>query len=167
MIRTLGRARTSRFSVISTFLAVFFTACAYFYFQYNYTRFATVNFEDWVLYERGEIFIPKSDRYALYFYSSQVKGHKELLERVEEVSQRPVVAIDIHQSPDSSLKDGVIYASTGINTILKYVHRFKVVELPAVVEIERERPMLYRQSAKLRVIPSRLFMERASLGVSR
>lgn len=160
MIKPLGRACASRLSILSTFFAVFFVACAYFYFQYSYTKLVNVNFDEWVLYQGEGIFTPSSDRYTLYFYNSQSKEQKEWLERASIPSEKPVVAIDIYQYKEPSTQENLIFASAGINTILHYIHRFKITELPAVVEIERKSVHLYRQSAKTRVIPARLLTER-------
>lgn len=159
MMKPLGRCCASRISIFSIFFAVFFSACAYFYFQYSYTKFTKVRFDEWVLYQGEEIFAPLSDSYTLYFYSSHIKEQKEFIKSMTIPAQKPVLAIDVYQYHGESTQDHLLFVSAGIDTILKYVNRFKITELPALVDIEREGIYLYYQSSRVQVVPKRSLLE--------
>ncbi|MGP1451065.1 MAG: hypothetical protein ACTTJS_08125 [Wolinella sp.] len=107
-----------------------------------------------MLYSKTDIFTPTSDMYTLYFYSSKSQGHLHFLDRIEISDDRPILAIDINQHEEASGREGLIFVRAGINTLLKYIHIFKITELPALVNIDRETIGSYKQSTRVQFVPS-------------
>lgn len=103
--------------------------------------------------------MPTSDSYTLYFYNSHIKEQQEFIKGMEIPAQKPVLAIDVYQYHGESTQDHLLFVSAGIDTILKYVNRFKIMELPALVDIEREGIYLYYQSSRVQVVPKRSLLE--------
>ncbi|RAX57783.1 hypothetical protein CCZ01_04875 [Helicobacter monodelphidis] len=140
-IKKHGECNSPRpaFGIITPFLAALFCAAAYFYFQFSYSRLVKVDFNEWVLYTSEGLFTPQSDRYVIIFYSSNVQEQLRFVQNLEIIEKDPIIAIDFYQNRELPSQNGRIYATSSANTILNYLLRFKVTQLPTLVSIEREK----------------------------
>jgi len=54
--------------------------------------------------------------------------------------------VDLYQKRRESEKN-VTYITSGINTLLKFIQRFNIYEVPCVFLIKREKKTLYKQDS--------------------
>ena len=69
-------------------------AAAFAYFNYKFSEYKFIDFREWVFYEKSDIFIPKSDKYVVVFYSSKEKNTAKLLSKTN--LNIPILAIDYY-----------------------------------------------------------------------
>ncbi len=142
--------KTLIFTPIITFV---FAAMSYYYFQYNYSRFAKVDFNEWILYTQDSLFLPLQNRYKMIFYSSNIEEQLQYIHSLKGDSKEGVLALDFHQNRSFVSDEHKIYVTSGINTILLYAFHFKVSRLPAEIIVERKQDKFFQVSA-LRQISS-------------
>lgn len=130
------------------FFATLFMAVAFFYFQYTYTRFKIVDFNEFVFYGSESIFSPTEEEYIVLLYNSKSSSFIELAKKVQD-SKATILAIDFYQNTKQKGVDNVIPLSAGMNTLLKFSRVLKVDSLPAVFRIKRKSIAKYTQDSKI------------------
>lgn len=136
--------------IFGSFFGAAMIAAAFAYNNYRFSKFKFIDFSQYYLYERADIFTPDKMSYKLLFYSSNQNKLKDIIAKggIELDENQPVLAIDIAQKRgDTGL--GLIQLSSDINTILKILSTFNITDLPASVVIERDRASIYKQSSKI------------------
>ncbi|WP_458700736.1 hypothetical protein ACKGJI_01190 [Sulfurospirillum sp. 1307] len=63
----------------------------------------------------------------------------------------PIIAIDMFQEKRGE-EGGVIYVTSGMNTILKIIQRFNVYELPTAFRIKRFKDNNFKQDSMIEVV---------------
>ena len=122
-------------------------ASVYAYYSHLYARFNSVDFSQWILYTGdGTLFEPTEERYVLLFVSSYQEPIDQILLRLDNRENLPVLALDLSQSRSPS-QEGVIFVTSGINTLLNYVRRFQIFYVPTALVIERQSGSLYKQDS--------------------
>lgn len=156
IIKKTGGCCSPKVLLFTPLLAAFFAAISYYYFQYSYSRFVKVDFDEWVLYTQDSLFVPHYKHYQFVFYSSNVEEQRQYIKHLMDSATEPVLALDIHQDRSLESKGDKVYATSGINTILLYLSHFKIVQLPAVVLVEKrkEEGNVFFQASLLKTISS-------------
>ncbi len=122
-------------------------ASIYAYYSHLYSRFHTVDFNEWVLYSGDEqVFVPQNEHYVLLFYSSYQEPVESVLARLHNPDSLPVLALDLSQSR-APTESGVIYVTAGINTLLNYLRRFGIERSPTAIVLEQQGGTLYKQDS--------------------
>ncbi len=136
---------------LSTILASFFGAAmiatAFAYFNYKFSEYKFINFDEWIFYSQTEIFTPTADRYIVIFFSSKSPDTIEHIKNSK--SSYPIIAIDYYQQRFSS-NDNVIFLRSGTNTMLKLIQRFNIYKSPSVFIIKKSKDKLYKQDSMIR-----------------
>ena len=140
-------------------------AFAYYYYENSYARFVKVDFNDWALYTQTSLFEPTEERYLLVFYSSNIAEQAQFVQHVPRFShdkEAKILAIDLAQNKEALSAD-IVYATAGINTLLRYIHHFKIRQLPTIVAVQRKKNgQAFYQSAPLVEISSAEMMRLAA-----
>lgn len=143
----MARRGSGLFSV-STLLASFFgagmIAIAFAYFNYKFQEYKFINFNEWLVYEQGTIFIPDEERYLIIFYSSKQAGNVENINKLN--TKYKILAIDYYQQ-DFPSHEKVTFVRSGTNTILKIIQRFNIYTTPSVFIIKKVKDGLYKQDS--------------------
>ncbi|MFC2074295.1 hypothetical protein ACFLR3_03485 [Campylobacterota bacterium] len=143
----MARRGSGLFSV-GTLLASFFgagmIAIAFAYFNYKFQEYKFIDFDKWLVYEKGQIFHPEEERYLVVFYSSKKAGTVENLNKLR--PKYKILAIDYYQQDFPSTKHAV-YVRSGTNTILNIVQRFNIYKTPSVFIIKKVKEGLYKQDS--------------------
>ncbi|MBN2963985.1 hypothetical protein JWV37_04250 [Sulfurospirillum sp. T05] len=124
-------------------------ASAFAYYNYRFSEYKFIDFSEWIFYQKSELFQPTSDQYTVLVLSSNKDDIKALLPKI--TTEHPVLVVDLYQKREASSSQ-VQYVSAGMNTLLPFVHRFGIYEIPSVFEITIERDLLYKQNSPLRTI---------------
>ncbi len=143
----MARRGSGLFSV-GTLLASFFgagmIAIAFAYFNYKFQEYKFIDFSQWLVYEKAQIFTPDEERYLVVFYSSKQTGTVENLNKLR--AKHKILAIDYYQQ-DYPSNQHVTYVRSGTNTILKIIQRFNIYKVPSVFIIRKVKEGLYKQDS--------------------
>jgi len=123
-------------------------AAFFFYYNYKFSTYKFIDFNKITLYEKSDIFEPKSDEYYLLIFSSRMSDLDELIKKIPK--DAPILAVDIYQKRKKY--KNIIYATAGINTIIKMIQYLNIYEVPVVVKIKRYNKKLYKQDSPLEVL---------------
>ena len=108
---------------------------------------------------------PTEERYLLVFYSSNIAEQAQFVQHVPRFShdkEAKILAIDLAQNKEALSAD-IVYATAGINTLLRYIHHFKIRQLPTIVAVQRKKNgQAFYQSAPLVEISSAEMMRLAA-----
>jgi len=147
----MAGGRGKSFLSLSTLLASFFGAAmialAFAYFNYKFSEYKFINFNEWVFYERKKVFLPDAPYYIVIFYSSNVPGNIEKLSKLK--TKYPIIAIDYYQKAPTSTPN-ILFLKSGTNTNLKFIQRFNIYHTPTVFTIKKIKDTLYKQDSMIR-----------------
>jgi len=146
----MSKRRTKSLFSLTTLLASFFgatmIAAAFAYFNYKFAEYKFIDFNDWVFYEKKRLFTPESDTYIVFFYSSKAEDISPILNDIN--STYPILAIDMYQQTFQNI-DNVHYLKAGSNTMLKFIQRFNIYEVPSLFLIKKSSKTLYKQDSMI------------------
>jgi len=141
--------RRSIFSV-GTLFASFFGAAmvagAFAYFNYKFSEYKFINFNEWIYYTQKDIFVPKEEKYMVLFYSSKMGQDESFINALK--PEFPILAIDMYGQEFKNTQNAK-YLRTGTNTLLKTIQRFNIYNAPTVFIIKRFKDSLYKQDSMI------------------
>lgn len=146
MVRQVGRKVFSLNYLFASFFGAFMIASAFAYFNYKFSEYKFIDFEELVFYEKGDVFTPSQDDYIVILYSSKMTPTQDLLKNLN--PKEVVLAIDIFQERFESTPQ-VRYLTSSINTLLKFIQRFNVYEVPSVFLLKKHNGKLYKQDSSI------------------
>jgi uncharacterized membrane-anchored protein YitT (DUF2179 family) len=135
--------------LFASFFGALMIAGAFAYFNYRFSEYKFIDFSRWVYYEKSDIFTPKSKRYTVVVYSSNMQNINQILKKINK--SNPIIAIDLYQKKRGK-KSEVMYLTSDINTLLKLIQRFNIYEVPSAFIIQRYKKALYKQDSMVEVI---------------
>ncbi len=141
-----GRSLFSLSTLLASFFGAAMIAAAFAYFNYKFSEYKFINFEEWVFYTQKDIFIPSEDKYLVVFYSSKEKDTPKLL--AETNLNYPLIAIDYYNEiyPESKY---TTFLRSGTKTSLSFIQRFNVYEVPSIFFIKKTKESLYKQDSMI------------------
>jgi len=146
----MARRGKSLFS-LSTLLASFFGAAmiagAFAYFNYKFSEYKFIDFKEWIFYQKTDIFTPHADTYIVIFYSSHQPGSIKAIQKAQ--SSYPILAIDYYQKSSVS-SEKITFVKSGTPTLLKFIQRFNIYDVPTVFIIKKVKESLYKQDSMIR-----------------
>ena len=146
----MAKGGKSLFS-LSTLLASFFgaamIAAAFAYFNYKFSEYKFINFEEWIFYEKSDIFTPNADKYVIVFYSSREPNTQKLLARTN--INLPILAIDYYNKVYPNSKN-TTFLRSGTKTSLSFIQRFNIYESPSIFFIKKTKDSIYKQDSMIR-----------------
>jgi len=136
---------------VGTLLASFFgaamIAAAFAYFNYKFSEYKFIDFNEWVFYTQQDVFTPSAERYIVIFFSSKSPDTVALIKNSK--SSYPIIAIDYYQQRIAS-NARVTFLRSGTNTMLKFIQRFNIYKSPSVFIIKKSKEKLYKQDSMIR-----------------
>ncbi len=144
-----GRKLFSLNYLFASFFGALMIAGAFAYFNYRFSEYKFINFQNWIYYGKSDIFTPKQDEYTMVIYSSNMQDISQILQKVNK--SNPIIAIDLYQKKRGK-QNGVTYLTAGMNTLLKLIQRFNIYEVPSVFRIKKFKNFLYKQDSMIEVI---------------
>jgi len=139
-----GRKLFSLNYLFASFFGALMIAGAFAYFNYRFSEYKFIDFNRWIYYEKSDIFIPKSEKYTVIIYSSNMQDISKILLKVNKIN--PIIAIDLYQKRRGK-KGDVLYITSDMNTLLKLIQRFNVYEVPSAFIIKKFKRLLYKQDS--------------------
>lgn len=145
----MAKGGKSLFSITTLFASFFGAALiagAFAYFNYKFSEYKFINFDEWVFYEKSDIFKPKDEKYLVVFYSSKDGNTQEKLASLN--VKYKIIAIDFYQN---SFKNSsrTTFLRSGTNTNLKVIQRFNIYNSPSIFIIKKVKESLYKQDSMI------------------
>lgn len=135
--------------LFASFFGALMVAGAFAYYNYKFSEYKFFDFSEHTFYTKNDIFTPKSDRYIVLVYSSNMQNREEIARRLKK--EHPILAIDLYQKRFKG-EDSMIAITSGMNTLLKFIQRFNIYEIPCAFEITRFRGTRYKQNSPIETI---------------
>jgi hypothetical protein len=147
----MAKKGTKSFFSLSTLLASFFgaamIAAAFAYFNYKFSEYKFINFKEFVFYEKSAIFFPKEQKYIVVFYSSK---EPHVIQELAKLNLGyPLLAIDYYNQVAPNTQH-TTFLRSGTNTVLKFVQRFNIYNVPSIFFITKHKDSLYKQDSMIR-----------------
>ncbi len=145
-----GRRTFSLNYLFASFFGALMIAGAFAYYNYKFSEYKFIDFEKLVFYKKADLFYPKNDEYIVLVYSSNQVDFRQIFSKIKQ--DHPILAIDLHQSKREGEQKGVIFVSSGINTLLKFIQRFNIYEVPTAFYIKKQNKNQYKQNSPTQTI---------------
>ncbi len=137
---------------IATIFASFFGAAmiagAFAYYNYKFSKFKFIDFNQFTFYTSNDVFKPQDDSYIVVFFSSKDKKSLENIKKLKLNNQ--VLAIDYYNKNIQSYRD-ILFLRSGTNTTIKFIQRFNIYDVPVMFLIKKVSKNLYKQDSDIRV----------------
>jgi hypothetical protein len=146
MAKQIGRRIFSLNYLFASFFGALMIASAFAYYNYKFAEYKFIDFEENIFYEKSDIFTPKFEKYIVVIFSSKATTKEQLLQSIKPIY--PILAIDIFQKRFEG-DEGVSYITAPINTLLKFIQRFNIYEVPSVFVLQRHNAKLYKQDSPI------------------
>ncbi len=124
-------------------------AGAFAYYNYKFSEYKFFDFSEHTFYTQNDIFVPKAERYTVLVYSSNMQKRGDIARRLKK--NNPVLAIDLYQKR-FKVEDSMIPITGGMNTLLQFIQRFNIYEVPCAFEIRRFQGTRYKQNSRIETI---------------
>lgn len=124
-------------------------AASFFYFQWTYTKFKSIDFDKNVFYGKNYIFTPLDDEYIIILYNSKSSNILDLSKKISNESNLKIIAVDFYQNTEKEIIDNVIPVSSGMNTLLQLANKFKIVKIPVFFKVKRESLFKFIQNSRI------------------
>jgi len=142
-----GRSLFSLTTIFASFFGAVLVASAFAYFNYKFSKYKFIDFNQFTFYETNDIFQPKEDRYIVIFFSSK---EPDAIKKIKALHLKtPILAIDYYNNKIQSSKD-TLFLRSGTNTTLKFIQRFNIYDEPSLFVIKRVHADLYKQDSMIR-----------------
>ena len=122
-------------------------AAAFSYYNYKFSEYKFFDFREHLFYQKRDIFTPKEDIYTVIIYSSNIQKFQDIAKKIK--NPHTILAIDLYQKRFKE-EDSIIPISTGMNTLLKFVQRFNIYDVPCMFDIKKVRDGLYKQNSSVK-----------------
>jgi hypothetical protein len=149
MVKKKGGRGFSLNYLFASFFGAAMIAGAFAYFNYKFSQYKFIDFREWVFYEKRDIFTPDKDRYFVIVYSSNMQDIDKLLHRVNK--KYHIIVLDLYQKRRDR-QNGVVYITSGINTLLKFIQRFNIYGVPSGFWLKRHKGLIYKQDSMVKTI---------------
>ncbi len=124
-------------------------AGAFAYYNYKFSQYKFFDFRAHTFYTQRDIFVPTSEKYTVLVYSSNMQNRKDISRKLKKTN--PILAIDLYQKRFKG-EDSMIAITSGMNTLLPFIQRFNIYEIPCAFEIKRFKGSRYKQNSAVEVL---------------
>jgi hypothetical protein len=133
--------------ILASFFGAAMIAGAFSYYNYKFSEYKFFNFKEHLFYQKRDIFKPNEEIYTVLVYSSNIQNYQELVKKIK--NAHTILAIDLYQKRFKE-EDSIIPISTGMNTLLKFVQRFNIYDVPCMFDIKKVKDGLYKQNSSVK-----------------
>ncbi len=142
-----GKSLFSLTTIFASFFGAALIAGAFAYYNYTFSKYKFIDFKQFTFYKTNDIFTPNKERYLVVFFSSKEPHSSEKIAKLK--LKNPILAIDYYNTKTKSI-EGVTFLRSGTNTMLKFIQRFNIYDVPVVFVIKRVKNTLYKQDSMIR-----------------
>ena len=142
-----GKSLFSLTTIFASFFGAALIAGAFAYYNYKFSQFKFINFQEFHFYTSSDIFQPQQDKYIVIFFSSKEPDAAKKIASLD--LKTKILAIDYYNNNIKSTKN-VVFLRGGTNTSLKFIQRFNIYDEPALFFIKKVNKNLYKQDSMVR-----------------
>ncbi len=146
------RRKGSPFSLSYLFASFFgaaMVASAFAYYNYEFSKYKFFDFKEIIFYQQSELFEPKDEKYTILVYSSKMHNSEDLIKKIKKDNK--ILAIDLYQKRFKE-EDSTIHITSGMNTLLGFIQKFNIYEVPSVFEIVKFKNLKYKQNTQIEIL---------------
>jgi len=146
------KRRGSPFSLSYMFASFFgaaMVASSFAYYNYEFSKYKFFDFKEITFYQKSDFFEPKDEKYTILVYSSKAQKSKDLIKKIKKDNK--ILAIDLYQNRFKE-EDSIIHITSGTNTLLKFIQKFNIYEVPSVFEIVKYKDLKYKQNTRIEIL---------------
>ena len=147
MAKRKGKSLFSLSTLLASFFGAAMIAASFAYFNYKFSEYKFIDFNEWTFYEKSDIFVPTQKKYIVVFYSSREKGTMQLLSKLD--LKLPIIAIDYYNKVRENTAS-TTFLRSGTKTSLSFIQRFNIYESPSIFFIKKHKETLYKQDSMIR-----------------
>lgn len=147
--KTKGGSPFSLTYLFASFFGAAMVAGSFAYYNHEFSKYKFFDFKEIVFYQKSELFTPKNEKYTILVYSSKMQKSEDLVEKIK--NDNTILAIDLYQKRFKE-EESIIYITSGMNTLLKFIQRFNIYDVPSVFEIVKIKDLKYKQNTKIEII---------------
>lgn len=144
-----GRSIFSLNYVFASFFGAAMVAGAFFYYNYEFSRYKFFDFNKSIFYQKDDLFTPDKEKYIVLIYSSNKTNATKLIKSIK--SEKKILAIDLYQKRFKE-EDSIIHITSGMNTLLEVVQKFNIYKVPSAFAITKFRDGVYKQDSKIKTL---------------
>ncbi len=133
--------------MFASFFGAFMIAGAFAYYNYKFSEYKFVDFEELVFYQKADIFSPDKDKYTVILYSSKKDNIQKIVKKIK--TDSTILAIDMYQNKRDMGNKDLIYVTSGINTLIAFIQRFNIFKLPCAFNLKKQNKRLYKQDSSI------------------
>ena len=141
-----GRSLFSLNYVLASFFGATMVAGAFFYYNYEFSRYKFFDFNKTVFYQKESLFHPDKEKYTVLIYSSNKTNATKLAKNFK--NEKKILAIDLYQKRFNQ-EDSIIHITAGMNTLLQVVQKFNIYSVPSAFSIIKFKDGVYKQDSKI------------------
>jgi len=142
-----GKSLFSLTTIFASFFGAALIAGAFAYFNYKFSKYKFIDFNQFIFYEANDIFKPQKERYIVIFFSSKEPDAAKKIASLH--LNTPVLAIDYYNNKIQK-RNNTLFLRSGTNTSLKFIQRFNIYDEPSMFVIKRVHETLYKQDSMIR-----------------
>jgi hypothetical protein len=137
------------FLIFASFFGAAMIASAFAYYNYEFSKYKFFDFSQTTFYQKGDIFTPKDEKYTVLVYSSNMQKAEDIIPNIKD--DNTILAIDLYQKRFKE-ENSTIYLTSGMNTLLKFIQKFNIYDVPCAFEIIKQKNLKYKQNTRIEVI---------------
>lgn len=135
--------------VFASFFGALMIGGSYAYFNYKFSTYRFINFEEFSFWSKSEIFIPTDKSYIVVVFNS---NNSIMLNKIKKLNyDEKVIAIDMNQKRFQS-NDRVIFLTSSMTNLLQFVQRLNIYGVPSFFMIKKYNKILYKQASTVQII---------------
>lgn len=135
--------------LFASFFGAAMVASAFAYYNYEFSKYKFFDFSQTIFYQQDRLFTPKDDKYTVLVYSSKMQNIDDITKKIKDDNK--ILAIDLYQKRFKE-EDSMIYITSGMNTLLKFIQKFNIYDVPCAFEIVKQKKLKYKQNSRIEII---------------
>jgi uncharacterized membrane-anchored protein YitT (DUF2179 family) len=135
--------------LFASFFGAAMVASAFAYYNYEFSKYKFFDFNKIVFYQKSQLFTPKDEKYTILVYSSNMQDAKDITKKLKHDNK--ILAIDLYQKRFKE-EDSIIYITSGTNSLLKFIQKFNIYDVPCAFEIVKQKNLKYKQNTRIEII---------------
>jgi hypothetical protein len=144
-----SRKKSPFFLIFASFFGAAMVASAFAYYNYEFSKYKFFDFNKIVFYQKSQLFTPKDEKYTILVYSSNMQDAKDITKKLKHDNK--ILAIDLYQKRFKE-EDSIIYITSGTNSLLKFIQKFNIYDVPCAFEIVKQKNLKYKQNTRIEII---------------
>jgi len=135
--------------MLASFFGAAMIAGAFAYYNYEFSKYKFFDFSQTSFYQKSELFTPEDEKYTILVYSSNMQKVEDIVQNIKDDNK--ILAIDLYQKRFKE-EESIIHITSGMNTLLKFIQKFNIYDVPCVFEIVKQKKLKYKQNTRIEII---------------